>query len=330
MGKKNKIKRRTFLKTCLTASAAAALPMKGMLSSSYRFSPDPKGIPTRIFGKTGVRIPLIVFGAGSRFCAVKDPEESSKILNHALDNGFYYWDTAHDYVYDGVASEERLGLVLKHRRDEVFLSTKLGERSYDGAMRHLEESLKRLNTNKLDLCQVHLIQSSGDVDRICAKDGVLQALYKLKEQGVTRFIGLTGHMNADAMTALLDRGEFDTMLIALNHYQGHTGDFEKGAIPAAARKNMGILAMKVIRPQETVQGVIPAELIRYALSLDHVHAAVIGMDSLAVLQKNIDLAKGYTQMSTAQLKRMDTRLKPFFGSRNLEWMDPSYTDGSPV
>ena len=329
--KKNKqIKRRTFLKTCLTASAAAAFPMKEMLSPANRITPDPKGIPTRLFGKTGVRIPLIVFGAGSRFCTVKDPEESVRLLNHALDNGFYYWDTAHDYVYDGVASEERLGLVLKHRRDEVFLATKVGERSYDGAMRQLEESLKRLETDRLDLYQIHLIASQEDVDSICAKDGVLNALYRLKEQGVARFIGLTGHLNADAMTALLERGDFDTMLIALNHYQGHTGDFERGAMPAAARKDMGVLAMKVIRPQETVPGVVPAELIRYALSLEHVHAAVIGTDSMEVLHKNIELARNFKKMNDIQRERMDARLKPFFGSPDLEWMDPEYTDGIPL
>jgi len=225
-----------------------------------------------------------------------------EILNYALDHGLYYWDTAHDYVYNNVVSEERLGLVLKDRRDEVFLSTKVGNRTYDGAMRHLEESLRRLKTDRLDLYQIHLVRSIEDVDKICAKDGVLKALRKAKDEKVTRFIGFTGHLSAEAMTVMANRYDFDTMLIALNHYAERKGDFEKQAIPAAARKKMGILVMKVVRPRETVEGISPEELIRYALSLEHAHAAAIGIDSLDVLKNlfNITLwLMGNTDVNTS-------------------------------
>jgi hypothetical protein len=329
--KKNNLTRRDFIKTCLTATAAlSTLSCRGIFSSKTANPYDPKGLPTRILGNTGVQIPLIVVGCGSRFCTVTDPEKSTEILTYALDNGLYYWDTAHDYVYNNVISEERLGLVLKDRRDEVFLSTKIGERTYDGGMRHLEESLSRLQTDHLDLLQIHLIRSLEDVDTICSENGVLKVLQKAKDEKITRFLGFTGHLDAQAMTELLNRHPIDTMLIALNHYAERRGDFEKQAIPAAAEKKMGVLVMKVIRPRETVEGVSPEQLIRYALSLENVSAAVIGIDSLDVLKKNIAFAKNFQKMSPAEKQKMTLALKPFFQSKELFWMSPSYTDGIPA
>jgi predicted aldo/keto reductase-like oxidoreductase len=197
-------------------------------------------------------------------------------------------------------------------------------------MRQLEESLNRLQTDHLDILQIHLIRSLEDVDAICAEDGVLKVLQKAKDEKVARFIGFTGHLDAQAMTEMQNRYNFDTMLIALNHYTEHKGDFEKDAIPAAAEKEMGVLVMKVIRPKETVEGVTPEELIRYALSLEHVSAAAIGMDSLDVLKKNIDLAKNFQKMSPAEMQNMTATLRPFFKGQNLFWMNPKYTDGIPA
>ncbi len=329
--KRYRIGRRDFIKKCLTGTVAVTgLSCKSLFTQKKGKVYDSKGLPTTVLGKTGVYVPLIVLGCGSRFCAVQEQEKSVEILNHALDNGFYYWDTAHDYVYNDVISEERLGLVLKDRREEVFLATKVGERTYDGAMRHLEESLKRLQTDRLDLYQIHLIRSLDDVEKICAEDGVLKALRRLKDEKVTRFIGFSGHLSAEAMMEMANRYDFDTMLIALNHYQERQGDFEKQAIPAAAKKKMGILAMKVVRPRETVEGLAANDLIRYALSLKHAHAAVIGTDSLEVLKKNIQLVKNFTKMTPEEMRKVSMGLESFYAGHNLPWMDPSYTDGIPV
>ena len=329
--KKNRFGRRAFIKQCLTGSVAVAgLSCKNLFVGKKGKVYDPQGLPTRVLGKTGVRIPLIVVGCGSRFCTVQELEKSVEILNYALNHGFYYWDTAHDYVYNNVVSEERLGLVLKDRREEVFLSTKVGERTYDGAMRHFEESLKRLQTDRLDLLQIHLIRSLEDVENICAEDGVLKALRKLKDEKATRFIGFSGHLSAEAMMEMLNRYDFDTMLIALNHYQERQGDFEKQAVPAAAEKKMGILAMKAIRPRETVKGLAADDLIRYALSLKHIDAAVIGTDSLDVLKKNIELVRNFKKMTPEEMKKIGVDLEPVFAGHNLPWMDPGYTDGVRV
>lgn len=333
--KKARMNRRGFLKACVTGAAALGSLASGKAFGGRADNPsaaayDSKGLPTRALGKTGVSVPIIGFGSGSRFCRIQDPAKSVEVLNYALDHGLYHWDTAHDYVFEGVNSEERLGLVLKDRRREVFLSTKVAERTYDGAMRHLEESLKRLQTDRLDIYQIHMVESLEDVEKIGAKGGVLEALHKLKEQKVTRFIGFSGHLSAEAMTAAANRYDFDTMLIALNHHAERKGDMEKGAIPAAAAKGMGVMVIKVIRPRETVADVNPEDLIRYALTLEHVDAAVIGMDSLEVLKKNVALLKNFQKMTPAEMDSMTMRLRPFFEGRGLPWMNPGYTDGHPA
>jgi len=326
---KKTLNRRDFIKKSLTAALAVnTLSCQSLFKRKKGY--DSKGLRTRPFGKTGVQIPLIVIGGGSRFCTVKDPEKSMEILTYALDHGFYYWDTANSYVFNDVVSEKRYGLVLKDRRDQVFLSTKVGDRTYDGAMRQFEESLSRLQTDHVDLLQIHLIRSLEDVNQIGAKNGVYKALLKLKQEKATRFIGFSGHLSASAMAQAAQQYDFDTMLIALNHYSDGKENFEKRAIPEAAQKNMGILAMKVIRPRETVPDIHPDDLIHYALNLKHVSAAVIGTDSMEVLKKNIQLVKEFKPMSAQKMNQMTSSLKPFFESKNLEWMNPHYTDGIMV
>jgi len=282
-----------------------------------------------VLGNTGVAIPVIVFGGGSRFCSVTDQDESLAILNHALDSGFYHWDTAHDYAYEGVVSEERLGLILKDRRDEIFLSTKAIERTREGVLRHVEESLQRLQTDHVDLLQLHSIATMEDVDAIGTAGGAMEALHELKEQGVTRFIGFTGHSSGEALAEAARRFDFDSMLFALNHYS-QDQDRQGLAIPVAASKNMGVLVMKVIRPRETDESMDPAELVRYALSLEHVTAAVIGIDGLDVLNQNLEFARNFTPMGAQEMEAVAARLRPVYDSGRLAWMQPGYTDGIPA
>jgi aryl-alcohol dehydrogenase-like predicted oxidoreductase len=325
----HKIDRREFLGTCVVAAGVGSLSCAGEATPPHN-PYDAKGLPTRMLGNTGLAIPVIVFGGGSRFCSVTDQDESLAILNRALDSGFYHWDTAHDYTYEGVISEERYGLILKDRREEVFLSTKTIERTRDGALRHVEESLQRLQTDHVDLLQLHSIATMEDVDAIGTAGGAIEALYELKEQGVTRFIGFTGHSSGEALAAAARRFDFDTMLFALNHYAEGQQDRQETAIPAAVSKNMGILVMKVIRPKETDESLNPAELVRYALSLEHVTAAVIGTDSLDVVTQNAELARNFTPMDAQEMEQVAAKLRPVFDSGRLAWMQPGYTDGIPA
>jgi aryl-alcohol dehydrogenase-like predicted oxidoreductase len=322
--------RRAFLKSLVTAAAAAKTVTVGKLfGAAPESAPNAKGLPTAILGKTGAVVPRIGVGLGSRFCAVASEDQASEILNAALDRGFYYWDTAYNYRNGAIVSEERLGRVLESRRKEVFLATKFEERTYDGVMRQLEESLKRLRTDRLDLYQVHLVESLADLDALGARGGALDALRRLRDEKVTRFIGFTGHLDAAAMAEAARRHDFDTMLIALNHYEERKGDFEGGAVPAAAARGMGIMIIKAIRPRETVPDIAASDLLRYALSLPLVHAAVVGTDSVDVVRKNAALLKNFRPMTPEEMRRLAVRVEPVFAGNRLPWMQPGYSDGAP-
>jgi hypothetical protein len=320
--------RRDFLKSLAAAAAAAkSVSAKLLFGGAPSSGLDAKGLPTAKLGRTGVEVPRIGLGLGSRFCAVQSEDRAIEILEAGLDHGFYYWDTAYNYRNRDIISEERLGKVLERRRKEVFLATKFEERSHDGVMRQFEESLKRLRTDRLDLYQVHLVESLADLDALGAKGGALDALRKLRDQKATRFIGFTGHLDAAAMAEAARRHDFDTMLIALNHYEERKGDFEGGAIPAAAARGVGIMIIKSIRPRETVPGLAAEELIRYALSLPHVHAAVVGTDSVEVVQKNAALLRNFRPLPPEEMKRLAVKLEPFFAGNRLPWMRAGYRDG---
>jgi aryl-alcohol dehydrogenase-like predicted oxidoreductase len=331
---RTRIRRREFLKTVVAAAAAgAAVPaLKGAVpcgDSPITAVPayDAKGLPTATLGKTGVAVPRIGIGLGSRYCAVADEDKAQEILHAALDHGFFYWDTAYSYRNRSIVSEERIGRVLATRRKEVFLATKFEARDGDGVMRELEESLKRLRTDHVDLYQVHLIQSMADLDALGLPGGALAALRKIKEQKIARFIGFTGHVDAAAMAEAARRHDFDTMLIALNHYSERRGDFEGGAVPAASGRGLGVMIIKAVRPRETVEGLAPADLIRYALTLPLVHAAVVGTDSVEVVRKNAALLRDFRPLSPEEMSRLAVKLEPFHAGRNLPWMRTGYRDG---
>jgi predicted aldo/keto reductase-like oxidoreductase len=336
---RTRILRRDFLKTLAAAAAGTAVSRRAPTVSTAgpagaarpAISPggafDAKGLPAVTLGKTGVAVPRIGLGLGSRFCAVADEDTAQAILQAALDHGFYYWDTAYNYRNGSIVSEERIGRVLESRRNDVFLATKFEERTYDGVMRQLEESLKRLRTDRLDLYQVHLVESMADLDVLGLAGGALDALRKIKDQKIARFIGFTGHVDAAAMAEAARRHDFDTMLIALNHYEERRGDLEGGAIPAAAARKMGVMIIKAIRPRETIQGLAASDLIRYALTLPLVHSAVVGTDSVEVVRKNAALLRDFRPLSPAEMTRLSVRLDPFFAGDGLPWMRPGYRDG---
>ncbi len=320
--------RRTFLKTiAATAAAVKSVSAGDLVGSGPKQGYDAKGLPTAVLGKTGAVVPRIGIGLGSRFCAVENLDRALEILHAALDNGFYYWDTANNYRNKDIVSEERLGMVLKDRRQEVFLATKFEERTYDGVMRQLEESLKRLQTDHLDIYQIHAIESLKDLDTIGAPGGALEALRKIREQKVAKFIGFSGHLDAAAMAEAARRFDLDTMLIALNHYQERKGDFEGGAIPAAADRAMGVMIIKSIRPRETVKDIAAEDLLRYALSLPRVHSAVVGTDSVEVVRKNAALLRNFRPLAPEDMKKLAVKLEPVFAGSHLPWMRPDYRDG---
>lgn len=289
---------------------------------------DPKGLPTTVLGRTGVVIPRIAIGLGSRFLNIKTLDEALEMCNYALDNGLYYWDTAHSYVNSetGAISEERLGHIIKSRRKEIFLSTKIASREPGKAKAEIEESLRRLQTDHVDMLKIHAVETEEDAAGICRKGGVLDVFSKCREEGITRFIGFSGHGNALALKAMVDSGRFDSMLFAMNHYT--TGQDRQGAlIPAARAKGMGIMLMKTVRPKETIQGINPEDLVRYALSLDGPSGIAVGMDSKKVVDSNLKILRNFRPMDKGEMQKFALMLAPYFRNENLQWMQPGYKDG---
>lgn len=332
---KEPVSRRKFLKSALGAGVIVAgshidfgshreksLPEEG--TNPY----DPKGLSTSVLGNTGVVIPRIAVGLGSRFLNIRSLDEALEMCNYALDNGLYYWDTAHSYenTETGAISEERLGHIIKWRRKEIFLSTKIASREPDKAKAETEESLKRLQTDYVDMLKIHAVETEEDAADICRKGGVLDVISKYKEEGITRFIGFSGHGNAKALKAMVDTGRFDSMLFAMNHYTT-AHDRQGTLIPAARAKGMGIMLMKTVRPKETIQGINPEDLVRYALSLEGPNGIVVGMDSKKVVDSNLKILRSFRPMHKAEMQKFAMRLAPFFRHENLEWMKSSYQDG---
>ncbi len=326
---KNDYTRRRFIKNTLTASVALAGSHLAFSAGKNPDQYDPKGLPTAVLGKTGVIIPRIALGLGSRFLNIKTLDEAIEMCNYALDNGLYYWDTAHAYenTATGAVSEERLGHIVKDRRKEIFLSTKVTARDPEKAKLEIEDSLKRLRTDHLDMLKIHAVESLKDVEDITRKGGILDVLSKFKEEGITRFIGFSGHGNAEALKAMIDTGRFDSMLFAMNHYDANKQNRQGTLIPAAKEKGMGIMLMKAIRPKETIKGLDIKELVRFALSLEGPDGLAVGMDSKKVVESNLDLLRNFKPMDTDEKAKYAMLLSPYFRHENLEWMSQGYFDG---
>jgi predicted aldo/keto reductase-like oxidoreductase len=258
-------------------------------------------------------------------------EQAQQMLHYALDHGLYYFDTA--WAYDNtiglplgkkksprhIISEERMGPVVKARRKEIFLSTKVTSRDPDEAMRQIETSLNRLQTDHLDQLMIHDVTTMDDVERLSEKGNLIDILHRLRDEGLTRFIGFSGHSDAVAMTAMVDRGDFNTMLIAMNHWNAKNNPQK--------RQEMAVILMKVVRPRETVAGLDPRDLIKYALSLKGPDVIVLGLDSIEVIDSNLEILRNFEQMDEVRMKEMAMRLSPFYNNNELPWMQPGYHDG---
>jgi predicted aldo/keto reductase-like oxidoreductase len=324
---KKDITRRDFIKGSMAASVAIA--GGGLLSSCSQYKP--KGLATAILGKTGVEIPRIALGLGSRWCAVGDEEKALEILTYALDKGLYYWDTAAIYENkeNGAVSEERIGKILKDRRKEVFISTKIMDRDPEVIMQHIERSLKRLQIDQLDMLKVHSVQGGDKLEELKGEGKAIEIVHRMKEEGLTKYIGFSGHSEAAALKYMAENYEFDSMLFALNHYNANNNEKrQEMAIPAANAKGMGVMLMKVIRPIENDNSLDPTDMIRYALSIDGVSGTVLGTDSKEVVDANVALLKDFKSMSKDEMDKLTARLTPFFNHQGTPWMEPGYCDGN--
>ena len=284
----------------------------GILGSPLIAALQPPALPVRELGRTGIKVPILGFGSGSRFLMYQDEDKASEALNRAIDQGITYIDTAHSYG-DG-KSEERVGRVMATRRKEVTLATKLSARTADQARRQIELSLKRLHTDHLDVMHIHALKDLKDLDAIEARGGVLEALLEARDQKVTRAIGITCHADPVALQTALERHDFDCTQMALNAGLASMTDsmklapagsasFERLALPVATRKKMGVIAMKVFGQEHLVGAASAEKLLSYALSLP-VSLASVGMPQLELIERNAALARAFVPMSPADRSRL--------------------------
>jgi aryl-alcohol dehydrogenase-like predicted oxidoreductase len=309
--------RREFLKTTTAAVVlGAAEKALGAAAGS---------LPKRRLGKTGEMVSCIGFGCGTRFCSIQDEKEAHALLERALHLGVNYFDTASSYTRRPIErlSEKRLGDFSKNRRKQIFLATKIDPRDRDGALRSVETSLKFLQTDYVDLIQIHSLSNLDDLARIGSDSGVLAAIEQLKQQKVARFIGITGHNDGMAMAEALRRHDFDIVMMSLNAAQSANPiaqrrmepipAFEQTALPVALQKNMGILSMKVMG-----QGMLvgtgagrasPAELLQFNLS-QPVASVIIGCEQLAPLEQNVQAALNFTPISEGARQKLQKQVAP--------------------
>jgi len=292
-----------------------------------------EGMPTRNLGKTGFQVGI--FSLGGQGVLERDGQDAVAIpiIERALDLGVNYLDTSSIYGGPSRCSERYLGQVMQRRRSQAFLASKTRERSRDDSWRMLEKSLKLLQTDHLDLWQLHDLGTQGDLDRVFAKGGAMEALREAQEQKVVRFLGITGHHRAESLMEAIRRYPFDTILMALNAADSHHHSFSKELLPLAVEKQMGIIGMKVTGrsrilsswtppPPEAQrhmwEGVVEAkapgtldmrEAMYYALT-QPVSTVIVGIDNLAQLEQNVKLAKAFTPLSEAQMAAIAHKTEP--------------------
>jgi uncharacterized protein len=312
MSDKKKASRRDFLETAAVISAAT--PLLGQSGAAGA------NVPHKPLGNTGVQVSALGVG-GYHLGAAKDVDEAKQMVDLALDSGINFFDNAWEY-HDG-RSEEWLGAALKGKRERAFVMTKVCThgRTKDVAMRMLEESLRRLQTDHLDLWQIHEVIYENDPDLIFAPNGAAEALAQAKQQGKVRFVGFTGHKDPSIHLRMIEHGfPFDTVQMPLNCFDASFRSFEKHVLPEAIRRGVAPLGMKSMGGSgEMVRhgGVTPAEALRYAMSLP-VAATISGMDSLQVMKQNLEVACGFQPLSAAEMQRLRDRSRDLSADGRLE------------
>ena len=279
-----------------------------------------QAIPKRPLGKTGLQVAVLGLG-GYHLGSADSDDEANRIVAEAIDAGINFFDNAWEY-HEG-KSETRMGNALKGKRDQVVLMTKVCThgRKKDVAMRMLEESLKRLQTDHLDVWQVHEVVYDNDPDLIFAKDGAIEALEMAKKQGKVRFVGFTGHKDPSIHLKMLSHDyAFDTVQMPLNCFDGTYRSFETQVLPELNKRGIAPLGMKSLggSGESVKNGAVTAqEALRYAMSLP-VAVTISGMESLDVLHQNLEVARGFQPMPARELSALRTRVKQYASDGRFE------------
>ena len=327
------IGRRDFLK--IGGAATAGFLTRGVVPEAAQASPvsthpqNPRtqgAMPTRNLGRTGYRVGIFSLGGQA---AVEQPNNEAvavPIVERAIDLGVNYIDTAAAYGGTQRWSQRYIGQVMARRRSEVWLSSKTHDRTRDGSLRLLDESLRLLNTDHLDLWQLHNISQPAQVEQIFGPGGAIEALTQARDQRMVRFLGVSGHADPAVLMEMLRRFPFDTVLMALNAADRHQRAFAPELLPMAVERQMGIIGMKIPsrgrilsswtpppvdqQPQfgrATQPGTIDIREAMYYTLTYPVSTVIIGCDSTAQVAENVRLAREFTPLSEAQLASLASR-----------------------
>ncbi len=299
---KRKLTRREFVKVGASGTAALVLGGKNALAAEPgRYPP----MPERPLGRTGHNVRLFSLGGQATLERYGTRDESIAIINRAIDLGVNYIDTA--AAYGRGISQSHIGEVMATRRDEVFLASKTHDRTRDGSLRLLEESFRLLRTDHLDLWQLHNVRTEEQLDRIFGRNGAIEALQQARDEGVVRFLGITGHYDPATLIKALNRFDFDTVLMALNPADRHFLPFTAELLPLAVQKEMGIIAMKI-----PARGRLFREdgltSMRDALSwvLTYpVSTVIVGCDTVEQLEQNVSIGADFQPLSDEEMARIE-------------------------
>ncbi len=303
-----KITRRNFLVTgvAITGSIAGGAAAQKNLNNT---ATPPAMMPERELGRTGVRVPIFGLGGAGQTPLSTDGAErdSVALLQRALELGIRYFDTAASYG----PSEDYLGKVLPPHRSQLFLASKSAVRDRDGAWRELERSLTRLNTNYLDLWQLHHVSFVQELDTIFGRDGAIHALEAAMQQKLVRFAGITGHHDPTVIAQGLRRYPFHTALIPVNAAdKHHPHPFIPVVLPVAQQRNVAVIAMKVpaygrLFKPGGLEGMHQA--MGYTLSQPGVNCCIIAAETVAQLEHNISVARAFQPLSATDIAAIEQR-----------------------
>jgi aryl-alcohol dehydrogenase-like predicted oxidoreductase len=275
-------------------------------------------IPVRTLGKTDIKVTILGLGGEGILRTFGYDREAYTLINRAIDLGINYFESARAYS----GSEAYYGKALRERRKDIFLTSKSHARDKKGALMHLHETLKNMETDHLDLWQVHDVREEADVEEIFGPGGAIEAFIEAKEKGFVRFIGVTGHHDPDILIQCIETFDFDTVLLPVNPAEPFYKSFPDKVIPIAKKKQMGIVGMKVyfrgfaskIPWYETME-----PFLHFALS-QPVTTVVIGCDSVKQLEENVKFAARFKPMPENQMKTLMEKVKTF--ARQLMYYKP--------
>ena len=296
------MERRTFVKTAIAAGVCLASDYFGERAHS---ASDEGEMPYRPLGRTGVKVSLL--GLGGFHAGIPDDERQTvRLIRTAIDAGINFMDNSWDY-HDG-GSERRMGkALLDGYRQKVFLMTKIDGRTKEAALRQMDESLRRLQTDHLDLLQIHEVIRMEDAERVFAPQGAIEALQKAKEAGKIRFIGFTGHKDPaihrhTLETARKNNFRFDAVQMPLNVMDAHFRSFQREVLPLLLTEEIGVLGMKPMGGGIILKSgaCSPAECLQYAMSLA-ASTVITGMESVKVLTENLRLAKHFKPLNEEEM-----------------------------